>query len=157
MRKASAALVVLAASGAPCTAQAELGINVYGLSYHADREAAREGGFDNEFNPGLGLRWRSPGGRFDWFVDGGVYSDSKANTARYAGVGAFWKPTERLRLGGAIAGFSSETYNEGDAFIAPIPLAAYEWRRVSVNVVWFPKIERVNSVNTVGFWLTLWP
>src|SRR5688500_9459218 len=39
---------------APCLAQAqassqgELGINVYGLSYHFEREEARELGYDNE-------------------------------------------------------------------------------------------------------------
>jgi hypothetical protein len=157
MRKATTALFVLATFAIPCAAQGRLGMNVYGFSYHADREAAHRGGFDNEFNPGLGLRWRTPGERFDWFLDGGVYSDSKANTAVYAGIATFWKPTQRLRLGAGLVGFKSETYNDGDAFIAPLPIAGYEWRRVTLNVVWFPRIEDVNNVNTFGFWLTLWP
>jgi hypothetical protein len=38
-----------------------------------------------------------------------------------------------------------------------LPIAGYEWRRVTLNVVYFPKIERYNEVNTFGFWLTFWP
>jgi hypothetical protein len=108
-------------------------------------------------NPGLGLRYRWPRQGFDWFADGGAYRDSGRNTAVYAGGGAFWKPTERLRLGGALAFFYSDTYNDGDPFIAPIPVAAYEWRRVTLNLVYFPKISGINDINTLGFWITLWP
>ena len=141
----------------PCLAQGELGINVYGLSYHFERERARELGYDNEVNPGLGVRYRIPRGRFDWFFDAGAYRDSGRNTALLAGGGALWKPTERLRLGGALTFFSSDTYNDGDAFVAPVPVLAYEWRRVSLNLVYFPKVSGVNELNTLGFWITLWP
>lgn len=48
-----------------------MGINLYGLSYHVERDKAKELGFDNEVNPGLGLRYRLPRERFDWFLDGG--------------------------------------------------------------------------------------
>ena len=136
-------------------------MNLYGLSYHVERDRAKELGFDNEVNPGLGLRYRVPRERFDWFLDGGAYRDSGRNTALYAGGGIFWKPrlqaTTGLRLGGALAFFHSDTYNGGEAFIAPVPLAAYEWRALSVNVVYFPKVSGINDINTFGFWLTLWP
>ena len=66
MRKARIALALLAACAGPCTAQGRLGVNVYGLSYHVEREEAHQSGNDNEFNPGLGLRWRTPGERFDY-------------------------------------------------------------------------------------------
>ena len=148
---------------APCLArgqagwQGELGINVYGLSYHFERDTARELGYDNEVNPGLGLRWRMPRERFDWFLDAGAYRDSGRNTALLAGGGIFWKATQRLRLGGALAFFHSDTYNDGDPFIAPLPLLAYEWDTVSANFVFFPKVSGVNEINTLGFWLTFWP
>ena len=74
-----------------------------------------------------------------------------------AGGGIFWKATERLRLGGALAFFHSETYNDGNAFIAPLPLLAYEWRAVTANLVYFPKVSGINEINTLGFWLTFWP
>lgn len=148
---------------APCLAQGqerwqgELGISVYGLSYHFERDAARDLGYDNEVNPGLGVRWRMPREEFDWFLDAGAYRDSGRNTAMLAGGGLFWKATERLRLGGALAFFHSDTYNDGNPFIAPLPLLAYEWRAVSANLVFFPKVSGVNEINTLGFWLTFWP
>jgi hypothetical protein len=141
----------------PCAAQGQLGVNVYGFSYHLERERARKAGFDNEMNPGLGLRYRVPRAQFDWFADGGAYRDSKRNTATYAGGGALWKPSERLRLGGALAVVHSDTYNQGDPFIAPLPLVAYEWRRVTLNLVYFPKLGGINDISTLGFWVTLWP
>jgi Antimicrobial peptide resistance and lipid A acylation protein PagP len=149
-------LVVLAFYAGPCAAQGNLGINVYGLSYHFEREEAERRGQDNEVNPGLGLRYRAPGEKFDAFVDAAAYRDSARNTALYAGVGFFWKPTQGLRLGGAVALFHSDTYNDGDPFIAPVPLAGYEWRRVTLNVVYIPKIDSIDTLNTLGFWLTFW-
>jgi hypothetical protein len=112
---------------------------------------------DNEVNPGLGARWRMPREQFDWFLDGGAYRDSGRNTAVYGGGGAFWKPTRHLRLGGALALFYSSTYNDSDAFIAPLPIVAWEWRAVTLNMVYFPKVREVNEINTLGFWLTFWP
>lgn len=153
----ASALLTLAICAGPCAAQSNLGLNVYGLSYHLDREEAKSRGHDNEVNPGLGLRYRVPGEKFDTFLDGGAYRDSGRSTAAYGSVGVFWKPTERLRLGGAMAVFNSDSYNNGDPFIAPVPLAAYEWRRVTLNVVYVPKIDSIGTPDTLGFWLTLWP
>ena len=41
--------------------------------------------------------------------------------------------------------------------ISLMPLLAYEWRAVTANLVYFPKVSGVNEINTLGFWLTLWP
>lgn len=135
-------------------ARADVGINVYGLSYHFDRDKARERGLTHEVNPGLGLRWRSNESAL--FADAGIYRDSAAHTAKLAGAGALWHAGERLRLGGALALFKSETYNHGSAFIAPVPLAAWDTRRVTFNAVFFPKWRDQNPTNQVGFWVTVW-
>jgi hypothetical protein len=139
------------------TARADLGINLYGGSYHFDRDKAREIGLTNERNPGVGLRWRKPHSEtLDLFVDAGFYDDSARNTAKLVGGGALWHATERLRLGGGAVLLQSNTYNRGDPFIAPAPIAAYEWRRVTLNLVYFPKWRDVNPTNQVGAWLTIW-
>jgi hypothetical protein len=139
------------------TARAELGLNVYGLSYHFDRDKARERGLTHEGNPGLGIRWRpASAGSFDTFADAAVYRDSAAHTAKVAGVGLLWHATEHLRLGGGLALLKSETYNHGNAFIAPLPLAAYELRRVTFNLVYFPKWRTENPTNAFGAWVTIW-
>ena len=138
-------------------AHADIGINLYGASYHFDRDKARELGLTNEFNPGLGVRWRKPYTEtLDLFADAGFYEDSAKNTAKLAGAGALWHATERVRLGGGLVLLKSDTYNGGAAFIAPAPVAAYEWRRVTFNTVYFPKWRDVNRTNQLGFWLTVW-
>ena len=138
-------------------ARGEVGINLYGASYHFERDRARELGLTNEVNPGLGLRWRKPhSDNLDLFADAGFYRDSAANRAKLLGAGALWHATEGLRLGGALVLLHSKTYNAGAAFITPAPIAAYEWRRVSFNVVYFPQFRELNRTNQLGFWLTLW-
>src|SRR5882672_1091824 len=121
------------------------------------RAKARELHVDNEVNPGLGLRYRVPHGeRLDWIFDTGLYRDSGRNRAFIAGAGASWHATEHLRLAGALTFFKSDTYNRGRAGIAPLPLVAWDTRAATFNLVYFPKVREINSVATVGFWLTLW-
>ena len=134
-----------------------LGINVYGLSYHLDRDRAREIGVDNEVNPGLGVRYRVPHSeKLQWILDAGAYRDSGRNTALLAGAGALWKVSEGWRLGAALAVLDSDTYNEGKTFVAPLPLATYEFRSMALNFVYLPKVSDLNEVATLGFWLTWW-
>lgn len=135
----------------------DLGINLYGFSYHLDRARARELAVDNEVNPGLGVRYRVPHGeRLDWFIDAGAYRDSGHNTALLAGVGGLWHLTSGWRAGAALALFDSATYNRGRTFLAPLPLAAYETRYVTLNAVYLPKVSDFNEVATLGFWATWW-
>ena len=151
-------VVAVAAISLPVYAEdANWGINVYGLSYHFDRDTARRIGTDNEFNPGLGVRYRRPiNPDFDFFADVGAYKDSGRNTAKLAGAGALWRATGRLRLGGALVAFHSDTYNAGDAFVTPLPVAALDFDRVTFNMVYIPKVRTVNAINTLGFWATVW-
>jgi len=80
--------VALILAALPATALADLGINLYGLSYHFDRARAEELGLDNQINPGLGLRYRVPHSEhMAWIADVGVSRDSARNTALLAGVG----------------------------------------------------------------------
>jgi hypothetical protein len=150
-----AVVLALAVAAAPAAA-AELALNVYGASYHFDRDKARELGLTEEFNPGLGVRWRAPqSARHDLFADAGFYRDSGGRTAGVAGVGLLWHAGKSLRLGGALALFKSNTYNSGNAFIAPIPLATYETRLATLNVAFLPKFGDVNQTSQLGFWLSI--
>jgi hypothetical protein len=146
-----------AALALPLPALADLGINTYGLSHHFDRSRARALGVDNGVNPGLGIRYRFPRSeRVAWIFDAGVYRDSGRNRAVLAGGGALFNVSERFRLGGALVVLDSETYNRGKTVLAPLPLAAYETRSVTLNAVFFPKVSRINAVGTLGFWATFW-
>ena len=150
-------LLLLVSLLAPLAVHADLGINVYGLSYHLDQDKAKALGVDNQVNPGLGVRWREAHSeRLDWFADAGFYRDSGRNTALLAGGGALWHATEGLRLGGALALLHSDTYNQGKTFVAPLPVAAYDFRAVTLNMVFLPKVHQLNDINTLGFWATIW-
>ena len=151
-------LIALAALALPLPAAADLGVNFYGLAYHFDRSRARDTGLDNEIIAGLGLRYRVPrSDRLQWIFEAGAYHDSGRNTALVAGAGALWKVTPGWRLGGGLVAFKSDTYNRGEAFVAPLPLAAYEFRSLTVNLTFIPRLSEVNDVATLAVWLTWWP
>lgn len=149
------ALLLIALLLAPA-ARADFGLNLYGLSWHLDADKAHEMGVDNWFNPGLGVRYRIPGERLDYFFDAGFYRDSGRNTAVLAGGAAHWRATRSARLGLALVLFNSKTYNEGNTFIAPLPVAAWDFGAGQLNVVYLPKVTKINDINTLGFWLTWW-
>lgn len=159
MRYTRAATLLLALFMPTASAWAEgWGLNIYGLSYHWERDVARRNHWDNEFNPGLGLRYQGgPLGPGNWFADGGVYRDSGRNTAVYAGAG--WRVPlddgQRWHLGAALVAFHSDTYNRGDPFIAPVPLLSWRLERVTLNLTHFLKVEDFNEVNTTAFFVTL--
>lgn len=133
------------------------GVNVYGLSYHWDRDAAERNDLDNELNPGLGARYRM--GRWlkaDAIIDAGAYYDSGRNTAVYAGAGLLW-PLDRDRrfsLGAVLTAFHSDTYNDGDPFVAPIPLVSWRLDRVTLNLTHFPKIGDFNEIAATALFFT---
>ncbi|HUQ24721.1 MAG TPA: hypothetical protein VM140_03560 [Burkholderiales bacterium] len=139
------------------SARADVGLNIYGFSWHIDGDKARAEKADNWINPGLGVRYRVPGETFDYFFDAGAYRDSGRNTAVLAGGAVHWRATQSARLGLALVMLNSKTYNGGDTFVAPLPVAAWEFRSVTFNMVWMPKVRDINGINTLGFWLTYWP
>jgi hypothetical protein len=160
-RSGGALLALAAACAAPAAAAADagaLGISFYGVSYHFDRDRARALGVDNGFNPGLGVRYRlARRERWTFDVEAAAYYDSARNNAVVAGVAALWEVGRGFHAGGALALFDSPTYNHGRAFVAPIPVAAYEWDAVTLNATFLPKVGRYNDVATIAFWVTFWP
>ena len=150
-------LLVLLLPGAALAQAGQWGVNVYGFSYHFDRDKAKRLGVDNEVNPGLGLRYRVDlDASWQGFLDAGAYRDSGRNTAVYAGGGAMFHLSPRFKAGLALAAFQSDTYNDGNFFIAPLPVLGYDFDRVSLNLVYLPKFKDYNTINTLGFWLTVW-
>jgi len=152
--RAFAASILLAL---PFPVAADLGLNLYGFAYHFDRDLARASGLDNEIIAGIGLRYRAAHSeRLHWVMDVSAYHDSGRNTAYLAGAGALWKVTPGWRLGAALAAFQSDTYNRGRVFVTPLPLAAYEFRSVTLNFTYSPKLAELNDVATLAVWLTWW-
>ena len=152
------ALAMLAAAACGAAQAGELGINVYGLSYHFDRDRAQALGVDNGVNPGLGFRYQfAEWERWRFFADAGAFRDSGRQIAAYGGVGALWQVAGGFQAGAALVVMGSDTYNDGRTFIAPLPLLAWDFGPVTLNATFFPKIARFNDIATLGFWVTLWP
>ncbi len=161
--RAAAALFAISAAvyglGAPSLARAdELGFTVFGLSYHFNRDKARQLDVDNGVNPGLGLKYRfAERGHLTLDAEGGLFRDSGSKTAAYAGVTALWNIGKGFQVGGALAVLQSSTYNNGAPFVAPLPMLAYDVGPVTLNLVYFPKISGANAVAALGFWVNVWP
>lgn len=131
-------------------------LNVYGLSYHSNRDGIRERRLDNEFNFGLGLgyKFHESGSRVASIV-AGLYKDSGRNWTRHAGFSYQVKLGERWRLGAAFLGIASRTYNGGETFIAPVPLLTYTAGAVNLNVIYAPRYMPYNEFGVMGMYLSI--
>jgi hypothetical protein len=133
-----------------------LELNVYGLSYHPDRETVHRENLDNQVNPGLALHYElANDARGVTFTELGEYRDSGRHSAKFAALGYQWKFGGDWRIGGAVAAMNSKTYNRGVTFLGMIPLVTYDLGPVQLNAVYFPKFGHYNEVDAFGFYITL--
>ena len=140
----------------PADGQTNLNVHLYGFSYHPDRQGVRRNGLDNEINLGLGLNYEfHEDARGVAFVEGGAYRDSGRNLAKIAGVGYQFKLGERWRVGGALAGVSSPTYNRGRSFVAPLPIVTYDLGTVKVNAIYVPRYGEHNQFAVFGLYFSI--
>ena len=152
------ALAALTALAAQAHADGPLELNIYGLSHHWDRAEAHRLDADHEVNPGLGLRYGlNP---IEWcgtpFAEAGIYRDSGANTNYYAGLGCKGlKLSDNVRLGLGVSLMQSETYNNGNPFVAPIPILTWQVSKVTLNFIQYPRIKRLGTINTTGLYLSV--
>ncbi len=131
-------------------------LNVYGLSYHPDRETVHRRNLNNQVNPGLALHVViADDARGTTFAEAGAYRDSGRNWARFTGVGYQFKIGQSWRVGGQLALVDSKTYNRGAAFVGMIPLVTYDLGRIKLNAVYFPKVANYNQVDAFGFYFTI--
>jgi hypothetical protein len=116
----------------------------------------RESGLDNELNLGLGLNYTiHEDARGVGFAEAGVYRDSGRHAAKIAGLGYQYKLGKHWRLGGAVVGVHSPTYNRGRFFVAPLPILSYDFGPVALNAIYVPRYRDYNQFATFGFYLSL--
>ena len=89
------------------------------------------------------------------FVEAGLYRDSGSRLAKVAGMGYQYKFGKRWRLGGALLGVQSQTYNGGTPFLAPLPIATYDLGKVKLNAVFAPHYGAYNPFATFGFYFSM--
>jgi len=136
----------------PGPSEGDLGLNIFGLSLHADRGEGR-----NEINPGVGLRyvlWQ-PAPRWAMFGEAGIYYDSNREWAKYIALGGSYRFAASWSVGAAIAYGQSRSYNDGKPFFAVVPGIAFEDRRVVYNAVLLPSQNDGSKIAGVAFFVTL--
>ena len=124
-----------------------LSLHVYGFSYHTDRAGIRQKGVDNEVNPGLGFGFEfHDDARGAAFVSAGTHKDSSNRWAKLAGPGYQFKPGDRCRVGAFLPVIQGKGYNQGRAFVAPLPLLTYDFGTVKLNAVY--RVDLVSMIST---------
>jgi hypothetical protein len=150
------AAVLLLGSARAARAEDRVFLDVYGLAYHTDRAGVRAAHLDNEFNPGLGLKYElSADSRGATFAEAGFYKDSGRHWTAIAGPGYQLRIAERWRVGGVLLFFDSRTYNHGRPFIAPIPMLTWDLGRFQLNAVYAPRASGVNEFAVFGFYASV--
>ena len=131
----------------------EVGIDIFGFSYHPDRRDS-SGKKLNEFNPGIGMNYIfHETNRSIFSADAGVYRDSGRNAAIFGAAGYRLK-FDRISLGGMVVVLKSDTFNNGNIVIAPLPVFSVRVRAWSFNATYLPQYKNVNRNDAFGFFAT---
>ena len=154
-------LICLGAIAAPVQAQAsgrELGLDLFGLSWHYSSRTYWHDGVErryNERNPGIGVHAVvGARGRHLWMLKAGGYRDSEGHYSRYLGPVWQYRAIGRLSVGAGVLLFDSETYTTP---VIPLPLATYRVGPVGINLTWIPASSSEASsaiavFGTIAFW-----
>lgn len=70
-------------------------------------------------------------------------------------MGYQFKVGKRWRLGGALVGVDSPTYNLGRSFIAPLPIVTYDLGTVKLNAIYVPRYGDYNQFAVFGLYFSI--
>lgn len=135
-------------------AYAQVGVNIFGLSYHYKPQEATN---YEAFNPGLGLHWT-----FDRTANTsleanlGVYRDSEKTPEYHISFGGrarIWKPIE---LGLHVIWTQSPSMHWGKASLYPFPFLALRTGQTAFNFIYIPRLGDAWPT-TIGAYVTIFP
>lgn len=69
-------------------------------------------------------------------------------------MGYQYKFFDNWRFGAAVLAVQSKTYNNGDAFIAPLPILTYDLGAVKLNAIYVPKYGDYNRFAVFGLYFS---
>ncbi len=130
-----------------------LGIDIFGLSYHPDKFTAsgrRLNGLN--FCGGLNYILREKK-RTLLTVHGGAYYSSGSAPAEFAALTWQYK-FGWFRIGPSVTVMQSRSYNHGNIFAAPLLLISLRYKSVSVNALPIPKYKDRNRNSALAFFIT---
>jgi hypothetical protein len=133
----------------------EIGINIYGLSYHPDRRDSAGKSF-NELNVGIGLNYALYETHRSIFpIEGGIFKNSGGDVAKYIGAGYLFKFGRGISAGGEAVYFDSKTYNNGHPAFGIVPMVSYRYKPLSFTVMYLPKYKNINQNAAFGLYGTV--
>jgi len=130
----------------------ELGLNVFGLSLHANRSSGY-----NEINPGVGLRYAfwHPAPSWTVFADTSIYYDSRRQWAKYVALGESYRFAESWTVGVGVTYGQSQTYHHGKPFFGLVPGVGFGYHRVTFNTVLLPSESASSKIQGLAFFVTI--
>jgi hypothetical protein len=133
----------------------ELGVNLYGCSYHFLKSwQSRE--HLNEFNPGIGIRATFGAKMTSHFIiEGGTFEDSIENQAKNFSLGYLVRIVHQFRLGINAAVYSSKTIGNPSTVFGPVSMISYTLGPLTANAVYFPKFAEIVPYHVLGFYATI--
>jgi len=132
----------------------EIGINLYGLSYHIQRETSDNKDF-NELNYGIGMRYSlNKDKRMELFIDSGFFKDSSAKLAKYMGFGLQFSLFNTFNIGFLGLIYQSKMINQGAPIVGAVPLISFSFKNICINSIIIPKIKNLVDYDSIGFYLT---
>jgi hypothetical protein len=133
----------------------ELGLNIFGLSYHYQSSSYLEGGVETEYNQlnkGAGLQYiLSEKSNHLYFIESGLFEDSKSNRAFYAAIGLKYFLFRPLSVGIALTYLNSPTYGVP---VAPLPVITCRIGFAALNAIWVPALDKRES-SAIAFYATI--
>lgn len=133
----------------------ELGINLYGLSHHGNKE-----GFDHlhEFNPGAGLQWTfARSERASLETNLGIYSDSFAHANYHLSLAGRVRVAGPVDLGLQLINSVSESSDGGRPVVTPFPIVGVRTRWGTVNMAYTPEMKSINPTGLTAMYVTVYP
>ncbi|MCP4571352.1 MAG: hypothetical protein GY838_03300 [bacterium] len=148
-------VLLMILSGSAGAARGQVGINIYGASYHFNTEP--EDGI-RSFNPGGGLHWTFDRGRRAALeLSAGFYRDSFAKPNTHWALGGRFRLLGPFELGAQLVRAESESLLRGIPHMGVLPFFTVRGRRLAVHGVYMPEIDGVNRIRTLGFMATVYP
>jgi len=137
-------------------AEEQYNLVINGLSKHFDVNQVVYPNGLNEKNLGLGAEYnfnKSENQKIQWILNGGFYKDSLDSTAFYLGgaglVNIFNYDSFHLNVGIEVSFFYSKEYNQGNPFIAPLPIINIGNEKYSLNITAIPRVQQIIDAGVI--------
>lgn len=129
----------------------EIGIDIYGRSYHYKNLFEKNIQNYNETNPGIGLRYTFYNLEQTFFsLHLGGYQDSLRNETKYFAINWQYSLFSFFSVGLALTYFDTESYRLN---MAPLPNASFRFHNIALNFIWFPDPKEPCIAISITFFL----